>query len=146
MNENKSFVELAEEYALLDEEKRNLEEQLDDVKDEMKQIEEELLNVFEHKGISNINIAGKTIYLHRQLWAGYVNNIDEAVVALKNAGLGDYVKERFNTHSLSAYFRELYREREEEVEGIIEPEDILTPDLKEQIKLTEKVHIRARKS
>lgn len=146
MAEENNFIELAEQYAMLDERKRELDNQLNDVKEKMKEVEDELLTFFEKKGISNISIAGKTLYLHRQLWAGYKNDMDNAVEALKKAGLNDYVRENFNTHSLSAYFRELYREREEEAKGIIKPEDILDPDLKEEIKLTERVQIRARNS
>ncbi|HKL42083.1 MAG TPA: hypothetical protein VJ962_05860 [Clostridia bacterium] len=141
-----SFINLAEKYAILDKEKRELKDQLDEIKEEMNKVEEKLLKFFEKKGISNINIAGRTVYIHRQLWAGYKNNMEQAVVALKKAGLNDYVRENFNTHSLSAYFREVYRDREEESEGVIDPEEILDPDLKEEIKLSERVQLRSRKS
>lgn len=99
------------------------------------------------KGVDNIKVNGRTIYFHSQYWAGYKNRKEDAVQALKEAGLDDYIKETYNTHSLSAYFRERIQEiEEEEGETVMEPEEILPEDLQNEIKITERIQLRSRKS
>lgn len=145
-NEVKGDFEKAQRVAEIDSEIQRLENQIDNLKDERKEIEQELLESFQEKGISNISVNGRTIYIHSQYWAGYKNSREEAVKALKRAGLEEYVRENYNTHSLSAYIRELIADYEDEKdEPVSEPEAVLPPDLKDEIKVTEKIQLRSRR-
>lgn len=72
-------------------------------------LEEELLGMFEKLGTNNFNIDGRTVYLHREWWAKTAegHSVEEALAALKACDeTAVFVKESFNTQTLSAYFRE----------------------------------------
>lgn len=150
-NDNPGFdMSAAQKFAELENRKKELEAELREVKKELDEIggpEGILLEQFMHAGLSKMSIGGRTIYIHRQLWASAVDkNYEVACAGLKSAGLGDYVQERFNTHSLSAYFREQYQDMLENSDDVPEPEDILPEELKGAIDLYEKVQLRSRKS
>lgn len=138
-------IEKVQRFAELYDKKKELKDQLGDVKEQLEKLEEELTPEFEKAGVPNISVNGRTIYIHKQLWAGYKESREQALEALKKAGLEDYVYETYNTNSLSAYFREVYRDAEDEQGFIDDPENILGPELKGAIKLTEKVSLRSRK-
>lgn len=138
-------IKKVQEFAELYDKQQQLKDELNEVKEKLAQLEEELTPEFERAGVPNISVNGRTIYIHKQLWAGYKENREDALEALKKAGLDNYVYETYNTHSLSAYFRELYRDHEDEYGFVDDPENILDPELKGAIKLTEKVSLRSRK-
>lgn len=138
-------IKKVQQFAELYDKKKELKNQLNEVKDELAKLEEELTPEFEKAGVPNISVNGRTIYIHKQLWAGYKNSKEEALEALRKAGLDNYIYETYNTNSLSAYFREVYRDHEDEYGFIDDPEKILTPELNGEIKLTEKISLRSRK-
>lgn len=95
------FVELAKE-------RRELEARLKAVKARQEKLETPLLDSFAKNETQNVRVAGITVYVHRQLWANPRDgDYDRAVQAMRKSGLGDLIQERFNTNTLSAYFREL---------------------------------------
>lgn len=137
-------IKAAQRFAELETRKKELEAELNEVKKELDEIGGEngyLLDQMIQAGVEKLNVNGRTLYIHRQLWAGAVDgDYDAACDGLEEAGLGDYVQRRFNVHSLSAYFRERYNE-----DDVIEPEEIIPEPLKGKVSLIEKVKIRSRK-
>jgi hypothetical protein len=122
-------------------------------------------------GLKNAPLdGGPTVYSERKLWAKL--DVDEdadenerkarkaaAIAALKEAGLGEYVEEGFNSNSLSAVIRERETELEDkarEEAGLapgapvaIDPEEILSGDwepLRGAIAVSEVVKAKARTS
>lgn len=132
------------EFVLLTREKRQLEAQLNSVKQSLEELEAELLDQMMDSGIQNMKTPFGTIYLHSQVWASYPKNDDgepqyqDANEALKEAGLGTFVNERFNSNTLSAWVRELPRD---DMENPILPEQ-----LKGKLDVATKWGVRARLS
>jgi hypothetical protein len=130
-------------YVELTQRKRELEAELRIVKRDLGDTEPDLLEEFKEGGWRRVNHAasGVTVYLHRQIWARPAT--DQAPQALKDAGLGQYVQEGFNVHSLSAYFRELAKNRVEQGDPVTDLEQLLPPELQGHIHLTQDVGLRA---
>ena len=122
-------------FEILSRKKKELKGELKNIEDELSSYEEGVMTYFEKNGIQNIKKNGMTIFLKRQLWAGKEEGITgaEAVEALKEAGLDDYIGP--STQGLSAYLREL----DANGEGIPQ-------ELQGKIKLTEKITISTRGS
>jgi hypothetical protein len=72
-------------------------------------IEAELIEQFGEAGMQNINIDGRTIYLHRSTFAQRAAGVDaeDVKAALRAAGATDLITETVNHQTLSAYVREL---------------------------------------
>ena len=95
-------------FVELEKQRRDLETRLKALKEETTKLKESILSDFEEAGMSKTVVEGMTVYVHRQLWASAIDSdYERACQALKSAGLNDYVQERFNINSLSAYVREL---------------------------------------
>jgi hypothetical protein len=123
-------------YVELEKERRDHESRLNSIKESIAQIEDDLLKDFEKDGISKATVDGLTIYIHRQLWASAKDgNYEQACEALRKCGMGEYVQERFNTNSLSAFVRESERNQES-----------LPKDLADAITVAEKFSLRTRQS
>lgn len=99
--------------------KRVLGLELDRVKKALAPLHEEMLDEFAERGDSSARHAasGKLVYINPKIWARAATDKPSACVALRAAGLGDFVEEGFNTNSLSSYFRELAKS-ELEAKGI----------------------------
>jgi hypothetical protein len=90
--------------------KRELEEQVKDVSRQISEIEELLLEDFSSSGVSSVRTDGGTVSIRRELWASCKDgDYGRACAALEAAGLGEFVQPRFNSMTLSGYFRELDR-------------------------------------
>lgn len=118
-------VDRLRKYVMHRRRQRELEAELAEVKDEANALEQYLLEDFAEAGIDRMTIEGQTIYLHRQLWAQVPAGVEKAEVieAMKDAGVDHFVREDFNTQTVSAWLRELEREGEEvptELEGLLE--------------------------
>lgn len=106
-------VEKAKSYAELVSLDRQLAAKSREVKEKISKLEAELLDEFAAGGISQLRVdtsEGKfTIFPRRQLWASLAEGADypHACAALKLAGMGDLVEEKFSTQRLSAVVREL---------------------------------------
>ncbi len=126
-------------------------------------LEEQALGRFETLGINNFNIDGRTVYLHREWWAKSKDpeKVWVTIEALKACEeTAPFVKETFNTQTVSAYFRERRIALEEatdeleqrRAEGEETPEDFIlglpklfpTPALEATIDFSEKTSVRSR--
>lgn len=109
-----AFLEVASEWKALDDkldeletQKTVIEEQIKELKRQMRPYEEQLLLFFSEHGVNNIKLHGKTLYIHRQLWARPLDgDYERACKVLRDIGLDEYVKETVNVNSISAYVRE----------------------------------------
>ncbi len=103
-------------------------------------LEEQALSRFEQLGVNNFNIDGRTIYVQREWWAKSKENVADTIAALKACPeTAPFVKETFNTQTLSAYFRER-RLANEELDEPLYP----TPELEATVDFSEKVTVRSR--
>lgn len=98
------------------------------IKDEANALEAELVDEFAEAGVQNINVDGKTIYLHRSVYAQRCAGVtaEDVKAALIAAGAGDLVTETVNANTLSAWVRELTEDDDspglpEAVVGVLEP-------------------------
>lgn len=91
----------------IDEELERLDGRSADLKKEREELEARLLEQFGQQGVSKVSLNDKTVYMHRQTWAGVVDGRKEDLhAALRDVGAGDLVKESVNMNSLSALVRE----------------------------------------
>ncbi len=98
------------------------------IKEEADKLEAELIDAFAEAGVQNINVDGKTVYLHRSVYARRCEGVglEDVKAALRAAGAGDLVTETVNANTLSAYVRELTEEDDapglpEPLIGVLEP-------------------------
>jgi hypothetical protein len=98
------------------------------LKEEATLLEAELVEMFTDAGMQNINVDGKTIYLHRSVYAQRCpgKTLDDVKAALIAAGAGDLVTETVNANTLSAWVRELTDDDDapglpDAVVGVLEP-------------------------
>lgn len=102
------------------------------LKGERAEVEERLLEQFASFEGQKVGLKGRTVYVHRQLWATAKNGREAAAEALKEAGLDDLVAPNFNTNTVSARFREWDKADEDP-----------PPELAEAFDVYEKFSVRA---
>lgn len=134
-------------FVALENRKKELKAELEAVEAELTELDADLQPEFVEAGIQSVRCDGRTLYLHRQFWAGMVDgDRPRAVTALRTAGMDDYVFETFNTQSLSAYVRERVKSGQEDGQ-LVEDVYMLLPDsFRGAINVTEKINIRSRKA
>lgn len=127
--EEVDLLEQARIYGILTDRKKMIESELDEVKSKMNEIQEAIaekmltenprirVKVGEKADGSPIF---KTVHVKTEIWAGH--NGDEAglINAMKEAGLSDMVKEKFNVQTLSGYVRGLDPDRKMTPEELLE--------------------------
>lgn len=98
------------------------------IKEEADKLEAELVEAFSEAGVQNLNVDGKTVYLHRSVYARRCDGItaDDVKAALRAAGAGDLVTETVNANTLSAYVREFTEDDDAPglpapLQGVLEP-------------------------
>lgn len=138
------LVERQLRYAQLANRREVLEAELKRVKAEADGLEDGILEGMVAIEQQSTRLAGRTIAIHRQLWANAPGEMkDPAVQALKDVGLGSVVGEGFNTNTVSAMFREW---DEAEQAGILTPADEAKRDaLRPYFNVAEKFSLRATK-
>lgn len=97
-----AFLQANDDVATVKEELAKLVEQRDD-------LERQLLSEFEEDGISSVKVNGRTVYLHRQMWARPIDGAagrPAVVRACRDLGLVEFVKEDINVNQISGYVRE----------------------------------------
>ena len=120
--------------------KATLEDELDEVKAQLAELDSQIQESFIEEGVQNIKVDGHTVFLYRQIWAKKADpemSTQEICDALGAAGLGDFVKEGYNTQTLSAWLRE-----QEQPDGSFD----LPLELQGIIEAAPKFEIRRRKS
>lgn len=124
-------------FTSLEKTKKGLESELKSTKDELSRLESQLLPQFEAGGMQNATVNGRVVYVHSQLWAGVAegHTREELVEALKDHGMGDMVKENFNTQTLSAWLREK-----------VDAEEQIAPELDKLIKRSEVFSLRSQQA
>lgn len=144
-------INTAKKYVRLAEEKAELDGKLKKIKAEMGEIEEKLIDYFQRHSLRNLGAGDRTIYLHRQIWASLPDKV-AAHEALIEHGYDDLVEDKVMPQRLSAWVRELMAEAEknegETMAGSDNLSDMLPlpPNLRAQIKVTEKYSVRVRKA
>lgn len=149
-----SLSDLASEYVRLDKIRRNLKDALDRVEDlQNNELQPKILAEMEHNGITSLNVNGLNVHSHSQLWVSREEDYDNVCDTLEDIGLDDYSQKRYNSHSLSAYFREEYeqlvqkwKEGELDQEEMPEPSDVIPAPLEGKIDLVERTKVKTRKS
>jgi hypothetical protein len=132
------------EYAQLVLRIRELKSEAEKLQKEADEIESELLDQFMQEGVQNIKTDSGTVFLRSQIWASYPSDdnggrtYSETNDALRAAGLGMMVNERFNSQTLSAWVRE--QERDE----LGNP--ILPDELRDKLAVATKFEIAVRKA
>ena len=100
--------------------KRDLDEQLKALKAKLKTLEDAALEYLAEEGITSVKMNGSTVYMSTSTYASLSDDKDAAMVALKEHGIGDLVKESVNSNSLASWVRE-QRETEEGIPEALEP-------------------------
>lgn len=147
----RTTINTAEKFVELHDKKEALESELKAVKAEIAKMEEGLLEYFQRHSINKLGAAGRTVHLHRQVFASLLN-VEAGHAALREHGYGDLVEDRVLPQRLSAWVRELLAEAESnEGEQPVDSGSLadrlpLPPDLKAQIKVSETFSVRVRRS
>jgi len=103
------------EFVALEKEKATLKARLKVIDSRLTELDESIAAQFVSDGVQSMRIDGRTVYLHRDIYASAKDGARDAVVAaLRDCDLGQYVKEDYNANSLTAYVREMVREAEEQ--------------------------------
>jgi hypothetical protein len=139
------FKELADAWRW----KKRAEAEAEEAGRKFRELEAVALDKMVEEGVQRIRIDDLTLYLFRQIWARAARRDDESTdearvrvcVALRKAGMGDFLTETFNVQTLSAHFREQARQTEWD-----DLTDLLGDDLRDAIALTEDYSIRGRRT
>lgn len=139
------------EFVALDKEKADLKTRLKTIEVRLGELDESITKQFIEDGMQSISIDGRTVYLHRDVFASAGDAGKEAVVeALKACDLGQYVSEQYNANSLTAYVREMLREAEEKARlddrVIDDPATALPEHLAATLKISTVFSVSSRRS
>lgn len=139
------------EFVALEDEKGTLKTRLKAIESRLGELDESLTRQFIDDGIQSTRIDGRTVYLHRDIYASAKDGDKEAViVALKACNLSQYVREDYNANSLKAFVREMVHEAEEKarLEGrvIDDPATAVPAQLAATINISTTFSVSSRKS
>ena len=139
------------EFVKLEGEKSDIKTRLKAIETRLGELDESLTRQFIEDGIQSTNIDGRTVYLHREIFASAKNGDKEAVVtALKACDLGQYVREDYNANSLKAFVREMVKEAEEqarlEKRVIDDPATAVPPQLAATLNISTVFSVASRRS
>jgi len=137
---------LMRSWIKLDNEQKEIRAREREIKDEKEKLQEVILDDFANNGISKIDIDGRLLYAHHELYVGPKKVIHPGTgkevvpwpivsTALRDCGYGDYVEERFDSRKLASAIREIVKDPEDEV-----PEEI-----EKHFNIFEKRSLRSRK-
>jgi hypothetical protein len=90
--------------------KADLKAQLDKAEKRLATLKERVLLYFEETSVTSMKALGKTIYLHRQIWAGREDEANpiQVVDELKSLNLGSFIN--INAQSVSGYVRQIAKD------------------------------------
>lgn len=133
-------TELIHEYIIAKERKQRLKEELEEAGAKVEELKRLVLPQFQDASVASMNVAGRTVAQHRQVWAR-VKNSRGLASAFEAIGATEMVTETVNSHRLSAWVREFDPER------IMSPEEIiqaLPEEVREHIEVSEVIDLRVR--
>ena len=142
-------ADLVNRFIELEEMRKSREGEIDEIKKEVAELEPQIMERFENAGMQSMKSKqGTVIYIRRDLWSGAKEGAEVLLLeALKAVGLGDMVKEKVNTQTLSAYVRE--QEKDQFGANVsAKPEEIigvLPEPLRGAINITERFSLRTRR-
>lgn len=141
-------ADLVNEFIELDEQRKGKEGEVEKIKERMAELEPEIMKRFENAGMQSMKSKqGSTIYIRREIWASAAEGAEVLLLeVLKTIGLGDMVKEKCNTSTLSAYVREI--EKDSFNGTAARPEElikVLPAPLQAAISLAERFSLRTRR-
>lgn len=141
-------AQLVNEFIELDLARKAKEDEVEKQKERLAELQAELLTRFENAGMQSMRSKefGVTIYVRREIWASPAEGNETLLMErLKSLGLGDMVKEKVNTQTLSAYVRELEETQLARQGSADEVLKILPEPLQSTIKLSERFSLRTKK-
>ena len=103
-------MEQLKEFVSLENRKRDLDAELKATKQKLDDIEQALIPQFIEDGVQRVTVDSRTVALAQDIYASPLSDREDAVAALKNSELGQYVAENYNSNSLTAFVREVARE------------------------------------
>lgn len=127
--EEVDLLEQARIYGVLTDRKKMIESELDDVKSKMATIQEAIAEkmLTENPRIrvkvgekADGSPVFKTVHVKTEIWAGHNGDEHGLIEAMKEAGLADMVKEKFNVQTLSGYVRGLDPDKKMTPEELLE--------------------------
>lgn len=136
-------MEIATKLISIDKEKKELEARLDTLSEKRKELEAQLLEYFSSNAIQKLTAAGRTVYIRREVWAGHAGDNEAFIKAMKESGLGNYVKESVNSQTFSAYVREFDPDKKLSGDEITK---LLPEPLRGVVKVSEVFKIASRKA
>lgn len=102
-------VEKVRRYQRLRDAEKAADTEREALKEEADKLQAELISMFASNGLQNLNVDGRTVYLHRSVYAQRKEGVtaEDVIAALIADGEGDLVKPTVNGNTLSAWVREL---------------------------------------
>ena len=107
-------MEQLREFVSLENRKRDLDAELKAANQRLDDLEDLIIPQFIEAGVPSIAVTvdgtTRTLSIHPDVYASPLNDRSEVAAALKASELGQYVAENYNSNSLTAYVREVWRE------------------------------------
>ena len=107
-------MEPLREFVSLETCKKELDADLKATKQRLDELEEIIIPQFIEAGVPSMTVevdgTKRTLSIYPDVYASPLNDREEVVDALKQSELGQYVAENYNSNSLTAYVREVWRE------------------------------------
>ena len=107
-------MEMLREFVSLENRKRDLDAELKAANQKLGELEDVIIPQFIEAGVPSIAVTvdgtTRTLSIYPDVYASPLNGRTEVAAALKASELGQYVAENYNSNSLTAYVREVWRE------------------------------------
>src|ERR1017187_7068351 len=107
-------MEQLREFVSLENRKRDLDAELKAANQRLDELEDLIIPQFIEAGVPSIAVtvdgSTRTLSIYPDVYASPLNGRPEVAAALKASELGQYVAENYNSNSLTAYVREVWRE------------------------------------
>ena len=108
---------LLDRFVVLENDKRELEVKLERIKTELKRIQPHLLDDWADRGIQNMKVRGRTVYIRNDFFCNKKGGVDTADIceALTEAGCGYMVKEGYAPATLKSRVKDWLADGEDQV-------------------------------
>lgn len=107
-------MEQLREFVSLENKKRDLDAELKATNQKLDELEDLIIPQFIEAGVPSIAVtvdgATRTLSIYPDVYASPLTDRAEVAAALRASELGQYVAENYNSNSLTAYVREVWRE------------------------------------